>query len=88
MTFKNERGRKMKRVFCWLLILTMILTTIPAMADRKANVKTSGDYQYTVTGNGKATIVGYTGEEGKDIIIPQMLDGYTVGAIGDNAFKK
>lgn len=87
MTFKNERGRKMKRVFCWLLILTMILTTIPAMADSKANVKTSGDYQYTVTGNGKATIVGYTGEEGKDIIIPQMLDGYTVGAIGDNAFK-
>lgn len=44
-----------------------------------------GDYRYTVDGNGTAVITGYTGE-GLTLEIPDSLDGYTVGAIGNWAF--
>lgn len=61
----------------------LLLTAIPAMAD---DVRTSGDFQYTIKGNGTATIVGYTGDVNADIILPNMIDGYTITAIGDKAF--
>lgn len=72
----------MKRLVCWILMVVLLLTAIPAMA---ADTRTSGDFQYTIKGNGTATVVGYTGKL-YSMIIPQMLDGYTVTAIGDNAF--
>ena len=74
----------MKRLVCWVLVAVMLLAALPAMATD--SVRTSGDFQYTIKGNGTATVVGYTGTA--DIIIPQMLDGYTVTAIGDNAFYR
>ena len=43
------------------------------------------DYTYSVNGNG-ATITGYTGAGG-EIMIPSTLGGYTVVAIGDDAFE-
>lgn len=72
----------MKRFAGLILVFVMLLATLPALADE---TRTSGDFQYTLKSNGTATIVGYTGSG--DIIIPQMLDGYTVTAIGDSAFK-
>ncbi len=66
-----------------MLTVAIFLTVLLAMAD---NVKTSGDFQYTLKGNGTATIVGYTGDDGTDIIMPKMIDGYTVTTIGENAF--
>lgn len=71
----------MKRFAGLILVFVMLLATLPALADE---TRTSGDFQYTLKSNGTATIVGYTGSG--DIIIPQMLDGYTVTAIGDGAF--
>lgn len=72
----------MKRLAGLILVFVMLLAALPALAD---TTRTSGDFQYTLKSNGTATIVGYTGS-GDSIIIPQMLDGYTVTAIGDGAF--
>lgn len=72
----------MKKIISLLLMVVMLLSALPAMAD---NVRTSGDFQYTIKGNGTATIVGYTGEHA-DIILPNLIDGYTITTIGPNAF--
>ena len=74
----------MKRFAGLILVFVMLLATLPALAD---TTRTSGDFQYTLKSNGTATIVGYTGG-GDTVIIPQMLDGYTVTAIGDSAFDR
>lgn len=73
----------MKKMFAVLMACVLLLTAIPAIAD---DVRTSGDLQYTIKGNGTATIVGYTGAKNVDIILPNMIDGYTITAIGDEAF--
>ena len=73
----------MKRFAGLILVFMMFLAALPALAD---TTRTSGDFRYTLKSNGTATIVGYTGSG--DIIIPQMLDGYTVTAIGDSAFDR
>ncbi len=74
----------MKRFAGLILVFVMLLVALPALADTR---RTSGDFRYTLKGNGTATIVGYTGS-GDNIIIPQMLDGYTVTSIGNGAFSK
>ena len=71
----------MKRIVSFVLAVMLLLAAMPALAD---DVRTSGDFEYIVKSNGTATVVGYQGTG--DIIIPQMLDGYTVTAIGDKAF--
>lgn len=53
-----------------------------------ASAATSGNFKYEIKGNGTATITGYSGASDENIIIPQMVDGYTVAAIGDKAFYK
>ena len=72
----------MKRLAGLILVFVMLLSALPAMADE---TRKSGDFRYTLKNNGTATIVGYTGS-GDTVIIPQMLDGYTVTTIGDKAF--
>lgn len=75
----------MKRLLTILLALTIIITAMPlAIADEK--VRTRGEFEYTLKGNGTATIVGYNGDSNEDIIIPNMLDGYVVTTIGKEAF--
>lgn len=74
----------MKRFAGLIVFFVMLLSALPALAD---TTRTSGAFQYTLKSNGTATIVGYTGG-GDTVIIPQMLDGYTVTAIGDSAFNK
>lgn len=74
----------MKRFAGLILVFVMLLVALPALADE---TRTSGDFRYTLKSNGTATIVGYTGG-GDTVIIPQMLDGYTVTAIGDSAFDR
>ena len=44
----------------------------------------ASDFKYEVQ-NGKATVTGYSGSA-KDVVIPDVLGGYPVGAIGDKAF--
>ena len=47
---------------------------------------TSGDYNYDVINVSQANITSYIGVA-TDVVIPSTLDGYTVTAIGANAFK-
>ena len=72
----------MKKIVIWLLAAMMLFSSFSAMAE---DVRTSGDFQYTVKGNGTATIVLYTGEQ-KDIILPNLIDGYVITTIGPYAF--
>ena len=44
-----------------------------------------GKFLYTTDGN-HATITGYTGTD-TQLVIPSVIDGYTVTAIADNAFS-
>ena len=47
--------------------------------------KKDSEFTYT-TKNNQLTITGYTGKS-TTIIIPSVINGYTVSSIGDNAFK-
>lgn len=72
----------MKRFAGLILIIALFIIMVPANAE---DVHESGDFLYEVKGNGSATITGYTGEQA-DIILPATIDGYTITAIGDEAF--
>ena len=54
----------------------------------KVSAKTSGDYQYVVTGKKQKTcaIRKYKGKD-TDVVVPEKLDGYVVTRIGNQAFK-
>ena len=74
----------MKKLIATLLTITcaMALFSIFAFAE---TARSSGDFTYEVKGNGTAEITGYSGEQA-DIILPNMIDGYTITSIGDLAF--
>lgn len=72
----------MKRFAGLLLIIALFMILVPANAE---DVHESGDFLYEIKSNGSATIAGYTGEQA-DIILPATIDGYTITAIGDEAF--
>ena len=73
----------MKRVFSGLLAVTLIFTMLQAGVF-PASANSSGDFSYDTIGS-EATVTGYSGAGGT-ISIPGSLDGYTVTAIGNNAF--
>lgn len=53
-------------------------------------VQTSGDFEFTVSGEGaqrSATITAYTGSS-KEVLIPRQLGGVNVTAIGRGAFAE
>ncbi|MFR9112500.1 MAG: leucine-rich repeat domain-containing protein [Acutalibacteraceae bacterium] len=54
-------------------------------ATRAATVGTYGDFQYRVLDDGTAEITGYTGSAA-ELVIPSVIDGYTVTSIGYSAF--
>lgn len=77
----------MKKMLAVVLACVLLLTAIPAMA--ADNVRTSGLYTYEIKGNGTITITDFDWDNNNgDIYIPNMIDGYTVTAIGDEAFAK
>lgn len=76
----------MKKMLAVLIACVLLLAAIPAMAD---NVRTSGFYTYEIKGNGTITITDFDWESNDgDVYIPNMIDGYTVTGIGDNAFSR
>ena len=54
--------------------------------DGRRDVVNMPTYTYTVDGNGNATITGYSGGVAA-LFIPETIDGHTVTAIGNRAFK-
>lgn len=79
-------GQKMKKIISLVLMLAMLLTAVPAMA---ADTRTSGLYTYEIKGNGTITITDFDWQANgsADVYIPNMIDGYTVTGIGDEAFS-
>lgn len=73
----------MKHACLPLCALLLLLLALPAGA---SPVKISGDYRYTLNETGGAVITAYSGKE-TDLIVPSQLDGYTVTAIGKEAFQ-
>jgi len=74
----------MKRILASFFVFVMLLSAVPAFA---ANIRTSGLYTYEIKGNGTITITDFDWENNSgDIFIPNMIDGYTVTGIGNEAF--
>lgn len=78
----------MKKRFVSLLVAAcMLLTLFPVSAFAADVTKyTSGDYQYTLNEDGKATITKYTGTE-SNITIPKQFGDHEVTMIGSQSFK-
>lgn len=74
----------MKKLIATLLTIACVMTIFSIFAFAET-AQSSGDFTYEVKGNGTATITGYSGEQ-TDIILPNMIDGYTITSIGDLAF--
>lgn len=78
----------MKKRFVSLLVVVCMLLTLFPVSAFAADVKeyASGDYQYTLNEEGKATITKYTGTE-SNITIPKQFGNHEVTMIGSQSFK-
>lgn len=52
----------------------------------KAISEEQSDFLYRLLSDGTIEILGYSGNQFKNLTIPSTIDGYTVSRIGDNAF--
>ena len=73
----------MKRLIS-VLLAVMIVAAV-AVVPTSTFVQSSGGFQYIGASDG-AVISGYTGND-TELVIPSVIDGYTVTDIGDNAFQ-
>lgn len=74
----------MKKSVLLLFLSFVLLLSSSALAD---NTRTSGLYTYEIKGNGTLTITKFNwAANNGDVFIPNMIDGYTVTAIGDKSF--
>lgn len=89
-----ERQQELLRLQELLAELKQDSETTPPSSDSTTNdteneakdpPSEQGKFLYTVDGN-QATITGYTGTDAH-LVIPAVIDGYTVTAIADNAFS-
>ena len=75
-------------VIMLLSVLTVAPVTVNAAVDNSESVSaTSGDFEYEVLDDGKASIIGYNGSA-TELEIPSTLDGYTVTGIAGYAFME
>lgn len=74
-------------VVMFMLALYILLVSSAAFADSEDRM--SGAYSYRIKGNGTVAITGFDWKNNNaDIYIPNMLDGYTVSEIGEEAFAR
>ena len=77
----------MKKIASLLMTVVLLAAMLSVFAlPASAAEFTSGDYKYTVSDDGTATITKYTGNGG-NIEIPADFDGHTVTVIGEGAFE-
>ena len=76
------------RLLSALLSVAMLFTFLPTAAFAATTTFTVEGIQYTVTDEGAKTVsvTKYTGTD-PNVVIPDKIQGYTVTAIGENAFK-
>ena len=89
----NMKKQKSSTFLACLLVVTMLMTmlciapyTASAADEEETPVFTSGDYQYSLSDDGSAVIVKYTGTE-TNLTVPTELDGNRVTAIGGYSFE-
>lgn len=73
-----------KRIFSFVLCVIMVASLLPVYAF----AEDYGDWTYNVLSEEckTAEITGYNGTE-NELVFPEEIDGYTMVAIADNAFK-
>lgn len=68
------------------ILFTVLFACMASMAIAETKGK-SGNFSYSIKGNGTAVITGYDWKNSTgDVYVPSMIDGYTVTSIGDEAF--
>jgi hypothetical protein len=72
-----------KKILALIMCIAMVIGIFPvyAFAD-----DTSSDWTYNVFRDGTAEITGYYGTD-TELLFPEIIDGYTMVAIADDAFK-
>ena len=83
----------MGKILSLLLALSMILSFMPTISFAEESTSV---FKITVNADGTTcTVNGFTDEakakitaDGYELTIPETIDGYTVTAIGDSAFRK
>ena len=68
-----------------LLLFIILILSIFSIYSSSSFAANSGDYKYDLLEDGSAIIKSYQGKD-KNLIIPDEIDGYTVKAIGKEAF--
>ena len=72
-------------IFLFVLLLALGLSFAANAEEAEPTVYQSGDYKYILLADGTAQITEYTGIAA-ELIVPDVLDGYSVSSIGDRAF--
>lgn len=68
-----------------IIVLLIASLLLPALA---SETRESGPFTYKLKGNGTLTIIGFDWRNSTgDVYIPSAIDGFTVTAIGDEAFS-
>ena len=68
-----------------LQVALFLLLTLFIVAPSTVNAETTDEFSYRVLEDGTIEITGYSGL-GEQLVIPSLLDGYTVSSIGKEAF--
>lgn len=82
----------MKKIICTLLVVCMVISafavsTLSVSAENTVSSNTSADFEYSVNPDGNtATVTKFIGEQ-NSVLIPGVIDGYSVTSIGDKAFS-
>ena len=68
-----------------LLCMVLFLLCSFSMAEESERISTNGDYSFVLLANDTVEITKYNGNV-TNLIIPDVLDGFTVSRIGNEAF--
>ncbi|MBR1908658.1 hypothetical protein IJ818_06960, partial [bacterium] len=78
----------MKKMFSFLLVISIMLSCVIAIPTASAVTLKSGNYEYKLLDDGTVSIVKYLGKYGKkvDLKIPSKLEGKKVTHLGRYVF--
>ena len=81
--------KKFSRFLSLVLVLTMLLCVAPmqAFAAQLSYQDQYGTWEYNVNADGTLTLIKYAGDA-KHVVIPLIIDGKRVSALGNNMFHK
>ena len=81
--------KKYSRIVSLILVLGMLLcfTPLQAVAAQKSYTDRYGVWEYNINADGTLTLIKYDGDA-KHVVIPLIIDGKRVSALGNNLFHK